>query len=72
MKVKEEIIIEIDRLKKKENANKTFLEIGDNECKNEELIRKHNYIIRKQIKKLEWVLNVQLLHPMKIGLKNLN
>jgi len=57
MKTKEDIIEEINRLKNKETANKTFLQYGDDDCKNEELIRKHNYVIRKQIKKLEWVLN---------------
>ena len=57
MKTKEDIIKEINKLKNKETANKTFLQYGDDDCKNEELIRKHNYVIRKQIKKLEWVLN---------------
>jgi len=56
MKTKEEIIEEINRLKNKETANKTFLKYGIDDCNNEDLIRKHNYVIRKQLKKLEWVL----------------
>jgi hypothetical protein len=57
MKTTDEIKTEIQRLKKKEEDNKAFLQFGDDDCKNEQLIRKHNYTIRKQIKMLEWVLN---------------
>jgi len=33
MKTKEEIVKEINRLKNKEAANKTFLQYGDDDCK---------------------------------------
>jgi hypothetical protein len=57
MKTKEEILIEIDRLKKKEEENKSFLAFGDTDCKIENLVKKNNYVIRKEIKKLMWVLS---------------